>query len=138
MVYEDLELQMSSEELGLKCQLIRALFTVIDALVRRFGEVHLEQRHDEYAVLRVIFNEDCRMKGVDDSFTDQNPVFSSVVEFTNNNETVKANALTCHFLSARHTFSLSRLGKPMSKIFCFSQEKQTIERTNPETVSIVT
>ena len=42
MVYEDLELQMSSEELVLKCQLIRALFTVVDALVRRFGEVHLE------------------------------------------------------------------------------------------------
>ncbi len=42
MVWEDLELQTSSEELALKCQLIRALFTVVDALVRRFGEVHLE------------------------------------------------------------------------------------------------
>ena len=78
------------------------------------------------------------MKGVDDSFTDQNPVFSSVVEFINNNETVKANALTCHFLSARHSLSLSRLGKPQSKIFRFSEQNKTMERTNPEAVTSVT
>ena len=42
MVYEDLELQTSSEELALKCQLIKSLYGVITAMCQRFGEVHLE------------------------------------------------------------------------------------------------
>ena len=45
--------------------MILALFTVIDALVKRFGEVHLEQRQDEYAVLRIVFNEQFRVKEED-------------------------------------------------------------------------
>ena len=53
---------MSVEEFVRKCQTIQNLFIVVDSLVRRFGEVHLEQRRDDYAVLRVIFNEDSRMK----------------------------------------------------------------------------
>jgi len=44
MVQEDLELQTTGEELALKCQLIRSLYSVISTLCRRFGEVHLEQR----------------------------------------------------------------------------------------------
>lgn len=72
--------------------MIRALFSVIEALTKRFGEVHLEQRQDEYAVLRIIFNEQYRVKKVDDTSTDFNPVFSSVVEFINKNEDVNKNA----------------------------------------------
>lgn len=44
MVQDDLELQTTAEELALKCQLIRSLYSVVSALCRRFGEVHLEQR----------------------------------------------------------------------------------------------
>ena len=53
-VYEDLELQTTREELALKCSVIHSLFAVITALCQRFGEVHLEQRQDDYAVLRVV------------------------------------------------------------------------------------
>lgn len=70
MVFEDLELQTSCEELILKCNLIKSLYIVIEVLCKRFGEVHLEQRQDGYAVVRVIFNEACRVKGLDDSFAD--------------------------------------------------------------------
>lgn len=42
MVIDDLELNASPEELVLKCQLIRALYNVVDALAKRFGEVHVE------------------------------------------------------------------------------------------------
>ena len=44
MVYSDLQLMMSAEELVMKVQLIRSLYSMIIALCRRFGEVHLEQR----------------------------------------------------------------------------------------------
>ena len=44
MVYSDLQLMMSAEELVMKVQLIRSLYAMIIALCRRFGEVHLEQR----------------------------------------------------------------------------------------------
>ena len=43
---------------------------MIEALCKRFGEVHLEQRYDDYVVMRVVFNETARLKGVDDSFSD--------------------------------------------------------------------
>ena len=46
-------------------------------------------RQDDYAELRIVFNEDFRHKGIDDSFSDCNPVFSSVVEFVNSNDTVR-------------------------------------------------
>ena len=44
VVFEDMELgtSVSKEELAVKCQLIRSLFSVIEALAKRFGEVHLE------------------------------------------------------------------------------------------------
>ena len=70
MIHEDLESQTSVEELVIKCQLIRSLFKLIEDLCKRFGEVHVEQRQDEFAVIRVVFNENCRLKGIDDSFTD--------------------------------------------------------------------
>ena len=44
MVYSDLQLMMSAEELVMEVQLIRSLYSMIIALCRRFGEVHLEQR----------------------------------------------------------------------------------------------
>ena len=49
---------------------IRSLFTIVEALCKRFGEVQIESRYDNYAVIKVVFNETCRFKGVDDSFTD--------------------------------------------------------------------
>lgn len=70
MVHEDLEMSITRDELAVKCELIISLYTVIEALCKRFGEVHLEQRYDDYAVLRVIHNEACRLKGLDDSFSD--------------------------------------------------------------------
>lgn len=42
MVHEDLELQATSEELALKCELIISLYKLIEAFCKRFGEVHLE------------------------------------------------------------------------------------------------
>lgn len=78
-----------------------SLYNVIESLCKRFGEVHLETRHDDYAVLRVVFNEEYRLKGLDDSFSDQNPVFSSVVEFVNQNDTVVECTYSCHFLGSR-------------------------------------
>lgn len=59
MVYEDLELRTTSQEFQIKMQIIRSIFNIIESLCKRFGEVHLEQRQDDYAVLRVIFNEQC-------------------------------------------------------------------------------
>lgn len=44
MVHEDLELQSSSHEMALKCELIMSLFALIEALSKRFGQVHLEYR----------------------------------------------------------------------------------------------
>ena len=70
MIHEDLDQQTSVAELVIKCQLIRSLFTLVEALCKRFGEVHLVERQDEHAVLRVVFNESCRHKGIDDSFSD--------------------------------------------------------------------
>ncbi len=70
MIYDDLKLQTSGEELALKCELMMSLYTLIEALCKRFGEVHLETRQDDYAVLRVVFNEEFRLKGLDDSFSD--------------------------------------------------------------------
>lgn len=107
----------------------------MEALAKRFGEVHVEQRYDDYAVLRIVFNDACRLKGIDDSFTDQNPVFSSVVEFVDQNDTIKTNALTCHFLSARHTLSLCRVGRQQSKIYQFSEQSGTVERANPDNMA---
>ena len=42
MVHEDLELEMTSEEMVIKCQLIRQLYNVVEALCKRFGECHIE------------------------------------------------------------------------------------------------
>jgi len=44
MVHEDLELQSTSSEMALKCELIMSLYALIEALSKRFGEVHLEYR----------------------------------------------------------------------------------------------
>ena len=44
MIHEDFDGCTSVAELVIKCQLIRALFTLIEALCRRFGEVHLIER----------------------------------------------------------------------------------------------
>jgi len=44
MVHEDIEMQASSQEMALKCELIMSLYALIEALCRRFGEVHLELR----------------------------------------------------------------------------------------------
>ena len=79
MVFEELEQQITSEELALKCQHIRSLYGVVTALCMRFGEVHLELKLDEYAVIRVVFNEASRQKSVMENY----PVFSSIVEFVN-------------------------------------------------------
>ena len=131
MVHEDIEMQSSSAEMALKCELIMSLYNLIDALCKRFGEVHLELRQDDYAVIRVVFNEHYRMKGIDDSFSDQNPVFSSVVEFINHNPIVKDCTNSCHFMSARNAI------KPVSgqdgssyqvKIFNYSMRTRCIER----------
>ena len=59
-------------------------------------------RQDDYAELRIVFNEDFRHKGVDDSFSDCNPVFSSVVEFVNSNDTVRDCTSYCQFLSSSY------------------------------------
>ena len=37
MVYDDVEMQSSSEELALKCELMMSLYTLIEALCKRFG-----------------------------------------------------------------------------------------------------
>lgn len=57
MVYEDLELHPTSDEIAQKCELIISLYKIIDSLARHFGEVHLEFRQDDYAVVRVIPHE---------------------------------------------------------------------------------
>ena len=57
MVYEDLEQQLTSQEIAHKCDLIISLYSVIDTLAKRFGEVHLEYRQDDYAIIRVVFND---------------------------------------------------------------------------------
>ena len=44
MVYEDLGLQCSSQEIAVKSELIMSLYKLINALCNRFGEVHLESR----------------------------------------------------------------------------------------------
>ena len=54
MVYEDLELEMTSEEMVIKCQLIWQLYNIVEALCKRFGECHIELKQDEYTVLRVL------------------------------------------------------------------------------------
>ena len=56
MVHEDLEMEMTGEEMVIKCQLIRQLYAVIEALCKRFGECHVELKQDEYAVLRIVYN----------------------------------------------------------------------------------
>lgn len=42
MVHEDLELDMTSDEMVIKCQLIRQLYAVVEALCKQFGECHVE------------------------------------------------------------------------------------------------
>jgi len=54
MIYEDLELEMTSDELVIKCQLIKHLYEVVEAVCKRFGECHIELKQDEYTVLRII------------------------------------------------------------------------------------
>ena len=44
MIYEDFDDQTSVPELVIKCQLIRSLFSLMDALCKRFGEVQLLDR----------------------------------------------------------------------------------------------
>ena len=51
---QDLDLRTPADEFVLKCQLTRSLFLILEALVEEFGEVHLEHRHEDYAVLRVV------------------------------------------------------------------------------------
>ena len=70
MIHEDFDDKTSVAELVIECQLIRSLFSLMEVLCKRFGEVHLIDRYDEHAVIRVVFNESYRLKGVDDSFTD--------------------------------------------------------------------
>jgi len=129
MVHEDLEMRATSKETALKCELIISLFCLIEAFCKRFGEVHLELRQDDYAVIRVVFNEGQRLKGVDDSFSDQNPVFSSVVEFVSENDTVRKCSTSCHFLSVRNSTTTPG-GKQSSgvKIFHYSPNLHKIER----------
>ena len=68
MVYEDLLMQPAArEELAVKVDLIMSLYTVIEALCKKFGECHLEQRQDDFALLRVFYNEECRQKGAEDT-----------------------------------------------------------------------
>jgi len=74
MVHEDLELQPTSQEIAQKCELIMSLYVLIESLCKRFGEVHLEYRQDDYAVLRIVFNEDYRLRTVaeEESFSGNN------------------------------------------------------------------
>ena len=44
MIHEDFDEQTSVAELVIKCQLIRSLFSLMEALCKRFGEVHLIDR----------------------------------------------------------------------------------------------
>ena len=134
MIYDDLKLQTTGEELALKCELMMSLYTMIEALCKRFGEVHLETRQDDYAVLRVVFNEDFRLKGLDDSFSDQNPVFSSVVEFVNQNDTVNDCTNSCHFIGARFRQSSVDTGSIKAqkvKVFRLSETSKRVQRVRP-------
>lgn len=136
MVHEDIELDVTSEEMLTKCHLIRQLYAIVDALCRRFGECHVEQKQDEYAVLRVIFYQECKAKSeAGDVRNEEGELnFSEVVDFVNTNECVKSSALSCHFLSARHNLTQGRTKngmKPVVKIFRWSEKLQKIERTNP-------
>ena len=128
MVHEDLELDTNSEEMVIKCQLIRQLYDVVDAICLRFGECHVEQKQDEYAVLRIISNQ--ANEGLDENQMS----FSQVVDFVNTNESVKASALSCHFLSSRHNLTQGRSKngqKPIVKIFRQNDKLQKTERANP-------
>ena len=44
MIHEDFDDQTAAAELVIKCQLIRSLFSLMEALCKRFGEVHLIDR----------------------------------------------------------------------------------------------
>ena len=76
------------------------------------------------------------MKGVDDSFTDQNPVFSSVIEFVNTNESMQAYASSCQYLSSSNwgystlheLKQLSDHATQTHKVFCYSEQLKRIER----------
>ena len=67
------------------------------------------------------------MKGVDDSFTDQNPVFSSVVEFINENSAIKASTVSCHFMSTR-TATFAVRNRTTKKVFRYSPITDSMER----------
>lgn len=79
-----------------------SLYKLIDALAKRFGQVNLENRQDDYAVIRVVFNESQKMKGMDDSMCEPSPTFSSVVEFVNHNQVFKDTTNSFRFMSARN------------------------------------
>ena len=85
--------------------------------------MHLEYRQDDYAVLRVVFNEDYRLRTVADeesfSGTGNNhasseeeiiPTFSSIVQFCNESFVMRDCTTNCHFLSARNAIRPTNKG----------------------------
>lgn len=129
MFIDDADLDVICDDLTLKCLQIRSLLNVVEALAKKFGEVHVEQRFDDYVVLRVILN-DSNREIVE--VEDQNPLFSSVVDFVNTDEVIKGSTLGCDFLSARQLFSLRRHENNHSSVYQFSIENQRVERYIPE------
>jgi len=130
MVHEDLLQQISSGELALQCELILSLFTLIEALCKRFGEAHLELRQDDYAVVRVVPNDRYRIKEANEQqlICDSVVEFSSIVEFVDKCEVMSRCTSSCHFLSAR----LSPIGKIHApfrlQMFHFSKKTAKLER----------
>lgn len=130
MFIDDADLEVICDDLTLKCLQIRALLNVVEALAKKFGEVHVEQRFDDYAVLRVILNDDNRE--IVEIEKDQNPLFSSVIDFVRTDEVIKGSTVSCDFLNARQLFSLRRHENNHSTVYQFSKENQRIERYTPE------
>jgi len=90
-------------------------------------------------VLRIVFNEACRQKSLDHNFAETlDPAFSSVVDFVNQDQCVRANAVSCHFLSSRYnlsqgsrTKSSGAVAKAIVKVFRFSEKHDSIVLANP-------
>ena len=105
-----------------------SLYKLIDAAAKRFGQVNLECRQDDYAVIRVVFNENPKMKAIDESLC-ESPAFSSVVEFVNHNQVFRDTTNSFRFLSARNSMdpgSSKDSDAYIAKVFCYSEKSQCI------------
>lgn len=92
-------------------------------------------------MLRVVFNEDYRLKTIadDESFSGNNnaysedeivPAFSSVVQFCNESLVMRDCTTSCHFLSARNAIRPTSKGGSSYelKTFIYNEAARGIER----------